>query len=382
MNRTLSLLVGALVLAACSGPISQTPVEVTKVVEVTREIPVVATPVAQAPTPAPAATPKPQPARTLTVLVGAGEDTDVVSSFFPAVVRVRVGDTVTWKLNSDELHTVSFNPPLAALQFAAPVPGGGPDDLMIAPEAAFPTRLPGAPIEIFDGTSFVSAGMMSKLPDGPDTPPNDTFSVTFTKPGTYPYLDILHQYMQGAVVVEPATADVPAQEAIDAQIKAEMEGYLAQVEASKGAIQTAQSAAGPDGSTLWFLNAGGSLGNPTAGTYSFGPKEHTVKAGDTVIWTSSEFHTITFNPAPPNPELVIAKPQENGPPLLLLNPQVLFPAKPAATYDPTKYYNSGTIGPGLPNGTTFALTFDKPGTYEYFCSVHRELGMKGTITVQ
>src|SRR5688500_16870048 len=101
MNRTLLLLVGALVLAACSGPASQAPAEVTKIVEVTREVPVVATPVAQAPSPAPAATPIPQPARTVTALVGAGEDTDVINAFFPAVLRIRVGDTITWKLNSD-----------------------------------------------------------------------------------------------------------------------------------------------------------------------------------------------------------------------------------------------------------------------------------------
>jgi plastocyanin len=367
-------ILGALALAACSGPASQTPVEVTKVVEV----PVVVTPPAQAP----AAAPTPQPARTLTALVGAGADTDVVNAFFPAVLRVRMGDTITWKLTSDEVHTVTFNPPAAALQFPAPVPGGGPNDLMIPPEAGFPTRLPGAPVEAFDGTNFVSSGIMSKQPAGPDAPPNDTFSVSFEKPGISTYVCLIHPFMHGTIVVEPAAAEMASQEAIGGQIKAEMDAYLAQVEASKGAIQTAQSAPASDGSKLWFLNAGGSLGNPAASTYSFGPKDLTIKAGDTVIWTSGEFHTITFNPAPPNPEFVIPKPQENGPPLLILNPQILLPAKPAATYDPAQFYNSGPIGPGSPNGTTFALAFDRPGTYEYFCAVHRELGMKGTIIVQ
>lgn len=46
--------------------------------------------------------------RTLNVLVGAGQDTIGVNAFLPAALRVRVGDTVTWNLASDEIHTVSF----------------------------------------------------------------------------------------------------------------------------------------------------------------------------------------------------------------------------------------------------------------------------------
>jgi len=42
------------------------------------------------------------------VLVGAGQDTTEVFAYFPMTVRVRVGDTVTWRLNNDELNTVSF----------------------------------------------------------------------------------------------------------------------------------------------------------------------------------------------------------------------------------------------------------------------------------
>lgn len=113
----------------------------------------------------------------------------------------------------------------------------------------------------------------------------------------------------------------------------------------------------------------------------FGPKNLTVKSGDPVIWGTAYFHTVTFNPKPP-PEFVVPKPQPQGPPLLLLNPDAVVTAKPAAVYDPTKYYNSGILGPFSPDGFSWALTFDTPGTYEYFCFVHREVGMKGTIVVQ
>jgi plastocyanin len=333
-------------------------------------------------TPAPEK-PKAAEPRTLTVQVGAGQETEVISAFLPSVLRIRAGDTVVWKLNSDEAHTVTFNPPAEAFQVVGPVPGGKPEELMILPEVGFPTRMPGAPVEVYNGATFASSGMLSHEPGGPDAPPNDTFALTFDQPGVYPYLDLLHAYQTGIIIVEPATAtDVPSQADIDAQVQAQLAPLSAQVQAAKEASMAQMSAPAPDGSTLWFVNAGNTAGNPAAGIYAFGPQDVTINAGDTVIWASAEFHTITFDAAPPAPEFVIPQPTEGGLPVLAINPEVLFPAKPAATYDPTQYYNSSPIGPGLPGGTTFTLTFDEPGTYEYFCAVHRELGMKGTITVK
>ena len=37
--------------------------------------------------------------------------------------------------------------------------------------------------------------------------------------------------------------------------------------------------------------------------------------------------------------------------------------------------------PTLSQGDTFVQTFNTPGTYTYFCSIHGESKMKGTITV-
>src|SRR5688500_15580069 len=54
------------------------------------------------------ASPVAQEARELTLLVGAGQDTVSAEGFFPATVRVRAGDRVTWRINSDADHTVSF----------------------------------------------------------------------------------------------------------------------------------------------------------------------------------------------------------------------------------------------------------------------------------
>ena len=46
--------------------------------------------------------------RNLVALVGAGQQTTDVNAFFPGNIRIHVGDTVTWKENGDEIHTVTF----------------------------------------------------------------------------------------------------------------------------------------------------------------------------------------------------------------------------------------------------------------------------------
>lgn len=325
----------------------------------------------------------PQAPRTLTAQVGAGQDTTAVNAFMPASLYIRAGDTVTWKLDSDEIHTVTFLGGQAPPPFEVPVPGGSPEEVMISPEVAFPTRLPGAPVEHYAGASYANSGIMSKAPGGPDAPPNDSFSLTFDEPGVYPFICLLHPYQRGVVVVAEATAtDVPSQADIDAQIQAEQQGFLAQVEAAVGAGSSPRGETLADGSQLWYVEAGSSVGDPSAQTFEFLSKDLTINAGDTVVWTSHEFHTITFIPAPPAPEFVVPVLQEAGPPFLTLNGQVAAPAKPSPTYDPAQFYNSGLLGPGLPGGSSWSLTFDQPGTYEYFCAVHRELGMKGRIVVK
>ena len=51
-------------------------------------------------------------------------------------------------------------------------------------------------------------------------------------------------------------------------------------------------------------------------------------------------------------------------------------------FDPAQYFNSADVGPFSISGSSWALTFDTPGTFSYFCVFHRELGMEGTIIVQ
>lgn len=42
-------------------------------------------------------------------------------------------------------------------------------------------------------------------------------------------------------------------------------------------------------------------------------------------------------------------------------------------------WDSGMMAGG--SGATSSFTFDEPGTYEYYCEPHEEIGMVGTVTV-
>jgi plastocyanin len=340
--------------------------------------------------------------RTVTVLVAGGHDTIVLDSFFPRNVRVRVGDTVVWKFNGDEnhhLHTVTFSggpfsgPQLAVAggvpgealpDFWVPVPGGQPGELMWNPTQAWPTRSPGAPVEKYDGRTYAHSGHMRMNPLVPGMPAAREFSMTFTKPGLYRYACQLHAHMHGTIEVVPASSkDVPSQAEIDREAKAETERLLELIEKGKALAKNVRSQPGPNGTAFWYVRAGVFDRSVEMGgiLFDFAPKELTVKAGDTVIWQSVDPHTITFVPAPPPPVLFDVRPRQDGPPFIVRNEKIWQPAKPASVYDAAQYFNSGAIGVTTPQGTSWALTFDKPGVYEYICALHHPMGMKGTITV-
>jgi plastocyanin len=103
-----------------------------------------------------------------------------VNRFYPETVAVKSGQTVTWRTRSDWMpHTVSFQPP-----FQSPA----------EPNALLPSGVKSEG-EYAGGESH--SGIFGPPPDGK----TDTFSLTFTKAGKYPYLCMLHPGMAGTVEV-------------------------------------------------------------------------------------------------------------------------------------------------------------------------------------
>jgi plastocyanin len=83
------------------------------------------------------------------------------------------------------------------------------------------------------------------------------------------------------------------------------------------------------------------------GDKAFKPSDVNIKVGDTVVWTNNDpvIHTIV----------------EGSPSL----------PSPASTIRPEASTTSMGFQSGFLNqGMTFKHTFDKPGTFNYYCSVH------------
>jgi plastocyanin len=116
-----------------------------------------------------------------TVTAGAGDKVTSVNRFFPASVTVKAGDTVVW--NNDgvyEPHTVTFQGTFTSpLDKGALVPGG------VASGGEFPG-------------GYAHSGLFGPKPEFP----SDSFSLRFTKKGSYPYGCVLHPGMGGVVQVE------------------------------------------------------------------------------------------------------------------------------------------------------------------------------------
>lgn len=150
----------------------------------------------------------------------------------------------------------------------------------------------------------------------------------------------------------------------------------------------------PDGTNLWHVKVGAMNMDAGLDFQSFLPKEITVNEGD-AIWYEfipmGGFHTVTFlsgQPAPPliMPEMPAAATSgaatpaaAAGPPTLVFNPQVAFPAG-GTTYDGTGLLNSG-LDVLMQPGTYFVVTFSKAGAYDYQCIPHGAV-MHAKVTVQ
>jgi plastocyanin len=319
---------------------------------------------------------------TYTVLVGAEDMARgvEVNVFFPSELHIHVGDTVVWKANTMEIHTVTFlaGQPLPELIIPAPPnPTGSP--LMLNPLAAFPQ----VPADgMYDGSTYVNSALMSTDPGQVST-----FSLTFIKPGTYAYVCIVHgTAMSGSIVVEDPNVVVPSPTDVLAQAMkqiADERNLFPQVLQSARA-QEERPTLNPDGSLTFHVLVGFSSGN--IDIHKFFPDKLRVAPGDSVEFKLSKEdmapHTVTFLNGAASPEDFIVVPQPPpAPPLIVLNPQVLFPANPGVPLTNQGIFNSGLMAPGTPN-TSFTFPVGHfTGILPFECLLHDEMGMDGNLIV-
>lgn len=305
--------------------------------------------------------------RKWTVIAGGGtKDVSVVANaFFPRTVEVSVGDTVSWQFQG--FHQVSFLSGQPLPPFA--VPDG--NKLYVSPKVAFP-----AGGKTYAGAGFANSGLP---PEDPQAIAKFGYSLTFTKAGTYQYVCIIHgPAMSGTVVVKARATGSPS--------------------AALRRAQSTQTAAIRGGQKAWAAHKVERRGNavivPMIGdgkagysVFRFTRDSLVVPVGTPVTWVMRdpfEIHTVTFWGTGKPPAFIIPEPQPQGPPRLLINPQVTTPSG-HKTFDGTGYVNSGILyPPGAPRNLpkSYTLTFSKAGRYTYVCVVHAAEGMYGTIVVK
>jgi plastocyanin len=114
-------------------------------------------------------------------------------------LSIKAGDSVTFEMeknNKGAPHTITFLSGTEDPDLIGPQPqAGGPPKLLLNSRVLMPAPLPPGP---FDGTGYYNSGLL--VTQGP-TP--QTFTVTFTKAGTFKYQCTFHddEGMKGTIIV-------------------------------------------------------------------------------------------------------------------------------------------------------------------------------------
>lgn len=315
-----------------------------------------------------------------TVLVGS-ENTTIgasIMSFFPQTVRIHVGDSVTWKINSHEIHTVTFlaGGPMPELLIPAPSNNYGAI-LQVNPVVGFPVSPNN---NQYDGTTYANSGIMTTDPGG-----FTTYALTFTAEGSFDYICVVHgMMMSGTIQVVGLNEAVPTPAQVSAQGQAELKAAWQTVPPimGKAKSQLTPPVKNPDGTLTYTVTVGYESGNVMI--MKFFPGRLTVHPGDTVVWKLSPSgeapHTISFFNGTPDQSFVIFDPSI---PALLINPAVMFPSDAVINHTPlnrTDYFNSGLLTPV--GQTSFSLKIGSiSGTINYECILHDTSGMSASLFV-
>ena len=286
-------------------------------------------------------------------------------AFLPNEIWIHAGDSIHWSFPTHERHTLSFlmpgqtRPPGFGPVFGIPVgcPGVTPDG------------------SSFDGSACVTTG----INDDPSTP---IYTIRFPSPGNFKFVCLLHADMTGLVhslnVSEPLPHD---QVYYDRIVQNERAHLLSNASRLRGSAEEGESGQVAAGVGIVLTTSG--AGSSTASLMRFLTRMIVVSVGDTVEWTSldpSINHTVTFGtePADPRPPSAGVTATADG-------------ARQAIITSQADNVNSGFLSPapqekaGLPLAppgvTRFRVTFHAPGTFNYICAVHDQLGMKGTVLV-
>jgi plastocyanin len=303
-------------------------------------------------------------------------------AFLPNEVWVHAGDSITWTFPTPEIHTVTFLEQNTIPQQIRPnrpgVPGGG-----------CPGTTPSG--SSFDGSACLTSS--DELVDG------QTYTVKFPTPGNFKLVCLVHNNMTGAVHVLAGSDPLPHDQAFyDRQAHKRQAELLSDGAGLEGQATATAQQSSRDAVSVGIgeiVATGG--GSDTVSVMRFLQESIVVRVGDTVEWTNLDPvtpHTVTFGfpiePLPPQPPSAGVTVDTDG-------------ARRAVLTSPTDNVHSGFLvaalqdrGPPPPpppalfpaplaqsplSVTRFRVTFTTPGTFNYRCVLHDDLGMVGRVIV-
>ena len=287
-------------------------------------------------------------------------------AFLANELWIHAGDSITWTFPTPEIHTVTFlKQNTTPQQVRPPRPGAGGGCPGTTPDGSS-----------FDGSTCVTS---SELVNG------QTYTVNFPTAGNFKLVCLVHPSMTGAVHVLGLSEILPHDQAFynreaDNE-RTELLSDGSRLEGRGTAIAARTSTDAVSTGIGEIVATGG--GAQMVSVVRFLPGTTVVRVGDTVEWTNLDPetpHTVTFgiepaNPVPPSAGVTV---DSDG-------------AEHAVLSSPGANVNSGFIvaarqdRTGLaqsPLGVTrFRVTFTSPGTFDYFCALHDDLGMVARVIV-
>jgi plastocyanin len=288
-------------------------------------------------------------------------------AFLSNELWIHAGDSITWTFPTPEIHTVTFLKPGQVRPPRPGVPGGG------------------CPGTTADGSSFDGSECVTSGDD--DFVNGKTYTVKFPTAGNFKLVCLVHNNMTGAVHVLDSAEALPHDQAFyDTQAQRDQTELLADGARLKGrGTATAQQTPGDEvtvGIGEIVANGGGSH---TVSVMRFLQDTIVVRVGDTVEWTNLDAvtpHTVTFGPEPPPPP----QPPSAGVTVDTDGARHAVLTSPAGSvhsgFLQAAFQDRTGLAQSALGVTRFRVTFESPGTFDYICVLHDDLGMKGRVIVK
>jgi plastocyanin len=280
-----------------------------------------------------------------------------VLSFLPNEIWIHAGDSVTWKVDTDETHTVTF---LISGQTRLPFTVGCPG---ITPEDSS-----------FDGSSCVNGGPQVK---------GQSFTIHFPTVGNFKLVCLVHANMTGVVhVLDPAEPLPHDQDFYDDQAADERHDLLRDTDhdVDRERNERLHEHEVKAGAGEIVATPGGSA---TISVVRFLYSPTVIHVGETVEWSNSNPtapHTITFGAEPANlvPPSANVKSDADGALHAVINSQADSVHSGFIVAAPQERIGLAQAPVSV---TRFRVTFTQPGIFKYLCALHDELGMVGRVIV-